>query len=65
MSVGTERSSDFMDWFFDQADYLLNMDDPPSVLLHHMSVLESEVDPELAQYVLFSFLPSYMMPILA
>jgi tripeptidyl-peptidase-1 len=50
MSVGTENSDDFMDWFLDQANYLLALDDQhlPKVVVHGDPVPERIVPRALA-----------------
>jgi hypothetical protein len=52
MSVGTEPSDDPLIWYIDQVNYLLDMEDPPKVLLASgWALWESRIDPVLARYL--------------
>lgn len=48
MSVGTDNSDDAIVWFIDQANYLLELDDPPKVLVGDWPMSEFFVDKTLA-----------------
>ncbi|TFL04400.1 Pro-kumamolisin, activation domain-containing protein, partial [Pterulicium gracile] len=51
MSVGTDKSDDYMVWLIDQANCVLALDEPPKVLVITGSAIGSEVfvDPELTR----------------
>jgi tripeptidyl-peptidase-1 len=56
MSVGTDTSDDALIWYLDQANYLLNMEDPPKVLLTSgWALWESTTDPVLASQICNAF----------
>lgn len=55
MSVGTDKSDDYMVWLIDQANCVLALDEPPKVLVITGSAIGSEVfvDPELTRSAAF------------
>ncbi|TFL02121.1 hypothetical protein BDV98DRAFT_582438 [Pterulicium gracile] len=51
MSVGTENSDDAIAWLIEQANYLLELENPPKVLVGDYPMSEFLVDAALARFV--------------